>query len=261
MSAIAFDLHVEHLSHRYRPRSPLVLSDVSFSVSAGERVAIIGRSGCGKSTLLHMIAGLLRAESGQVTIAGRKVAGPSSRWVMMFQQPSLFPWLSVFENAALALRFAGRKGEASKLVGGLLDLVRLSDQAKAGVQQLSGGQQQRVALARSLAAEPDLLLLDEPFSALDAFTRADLQRDVRAIAKRLGLTLLLVTHDIDEAVVMADRVLVMDAHPGRILADLSFDLGERREKQDPAVQYERARILSALGETADAPRPGDLYSI
>jgi len=254
-------LHVDRLSHRYRHRGPLVLSELSFQVAAGERLALVGRSGCGKSTLLHLIAGLAQPASGSVRIGGQVVRAPSARWVMMFQQPSLYPWMSVFDNAALALRFAGRMDEAAKIVGDLLALVKLADLADVNVQRLSGGQQQRVALARALAAGPDLLLLDEPFSALDAFTRADLQRDVRAIAKRLGVTLLLVTHDIDEAVVMADRALVMDAHPGRILADHVFDLGEQRDKADPAVQFERARLLAALGETADAPRPGDLYTI
>jgi NitT/TauT family transport system ATP-binding protein len=257
----AFDLTVDRLSHSYHSRSPQVLSDLSFQVACGECVAVVGRSGCGKSTLLHLIAGLAHPTSGSVRIGEQTVQGPSARWVMMFQQPSLYPWMSVFDNAALALRFSGRLNEAGKIVGDLLDLVKLADLAEVNVQRLSGGQQQRVALARSLAASPDLLLLDEPFSALDAFSRADLQRDVRAIAKRLGITLLLVTHDIDEAVLMADRALVMDAHPGRILADHVFDLGEQRDKSDPAVQFERARLLVALGETAEAPHPGDLYTI
>ncbi|HLO77468.1 MAG TPA: ABC transporter ATP-binding protein [Magnetospirillum sp.] len=254
-------IEVDRLHHRYRHRGEPVLADVSFRVAAGEAVAVVGRSGCGKSTLLHLIAGLAAPSAGQVRIDGQVVKGASPRWVMMFQQSLLYPWMSVFENAALGLRFAGRGREAPAVVGELLAMVRMADYAGTNVQRLSGGQQQRVALARSLAAGPQILLLDEPFSALDAFTRADLQREVRAIAKRLGITLVLVTHDIDEAVLMADRALVMDSRPGRVQADLSFALPEDRAKDDPAVQYQRARLTAALGETSEAPRPGDHYEI
>ena len=261
MNAPSGTIEVENLSHRYRPRAAPVLADVSFRVAAGEAVAVVGRSGCGKSTLLHLVAGLAHPSAGRVRIDGQVVRGPSPRWTMMFQQPLLYPWMNVFDNAALGLRFAGRKREAASVVGALLAMVKMADTAGARVQSLSGGQQQRVALARSLAAGPQVLLLDEPFSALDAFTRADLQREVRAITRRLGITLVLVTHDIDEAVLMADRALVLDSRPGRIQADLSFALGDERAKDDPAVQYERARLTAALGETSEAPRPGDLYEI
>ncbi|MGE5477967.1 MAG: ABC transporter ATP-binding protein [Bacteroidales bacterium] len=254
-------IEVRHLRHRYRHRGAAVLADVSFSVAAGEAVAVVGRSGCGKSTLLHLIAGLAHPSDGEIRIGGAPVRGPSPRWTMMFQQPLLYPWMTVFENAALGLRFAGRQREAAAAVGDLLAMVKMADYADVNVQRLSGGQQQRVALARSLAAGPEILLLDEPFSALDAFTRADLQREVRAITRRLGITLLLVTHDIDEAVLMADRALVLDSRPGRIQADLTFALASERSKDDPAVQYERARLTAALGETSDLPRPGDLYEI
>lgn len=254
-------IEARHLHHRYRHRGQPVLAEVSFRVAAGEAVAVVGRSGCGKSTLLHLLAGLAQPSGGEVRIDGQVVRGPSPRWSMMFQQPLLYPWMSVFENASLGLRFAGRRREAAAAVGELLSMVRMAEYANTNVQRLSGGQQQRVALARSLAAGPQVLLLDEPFSALDAFTRADLQREVRAITRRLGITLVLVTHDIDEAVRMADRALVMDAHPGRIRADLAFALGDDRSKDDPLVQYERARLTAALGETAEAPRPGDLYDI
>jgi ABC-type nitrate/sulfonate/bicarbonate transport system ATPase subunit len=254
-------IEVAQLHHRYRHHDEVVLDGVSFRVEAGEAVAVVGRSGCGKSTLLHLLAGLALPSSGDILIDGEPVRGPSPRWAMMFQQSLLYPWMTVFENAALGLRFAGRKHEAGAIVGELLGVVRMAGYTDTNVQRLSGGQQQRVALARSLAAGPEILLLDEPFSALDAFTRADLQREVRTITKKLGITLVLVTHDIDEAVLMADRALVMDSRPGRIQADLRFDLPEIRAKDDPGVQYERARLLSALGETSDVPRPGDLYDI
>ncbi|MGF7176764.1 ABC transporter ATP-binding protein [Azospirillum doebereinerae] len=255
-------LSVQNLGHRYRHRAELVLRDVSFDVGAGEAVAVVGRSGCGKSTLLHLIAGLAQPTAGTVHIHGEPVRKPSARWVVMFQQPLLYPWMTAFENTALGPRFAGRRREAPKLVGDLLALVNMADYAGTNVQRLSGGQQQRIALARSLAAQPEILMLDEPFSALDTFTRRALQVEVRAIAKRLGITLLLVTHDIDEAVLMADRALVMDARPGRIRADLAFHhLPDERAIDDPAVQFERGRLLAALGETTQAPQPGDFHQI
>lgn len=255
-------LSVRGLGHRYRHHAAPVLHDVGFDVHAGEAVAVVGRSGCGKSTLLHLLAGLAHPTAGEIRIHGERVRGPSARWVVMFQQPLLYPWMTVFENAALGPRFAGRLRESAGAVGDLLALVKMADEAGTNVQRLSGGQQQRVALARSLAAGPEILLLDEPFSALDTFTRRALQAEVRTIAKRLGITLLLVTHDIDEAVVMADRALVMDARPGRIRADLAFHhLPDGRGSDDPAVQFERGRLLAALGETAQAPQPGDFHQI
>jgi NitT/TauT family transport system ATP-binding protein len=229
-------IRVTGLTHRYRHARENALENVSFTIEPGECVALIGRSGCGKSTLLHIIAGLLKPAGGEVRIDGERVEGPSPRWVMMFQQPSLFPWLTVAGNVALGLRFTGRQREAPARVAGLLDLVELGDLAARNVQDLSGGQQQRVALARSLALSPEALLLDEPFSALDTFTRSTLQRDVRRIARELGLTLVIVTHDINEAALMADRALIMTAEPGRIRTDVLF-----RPRAAGAESFEQAR--------------------
>ena len=255
------DLRLDQISHRYGPRQPLVLQDISFTVPGGQALSLVGRSGCGKSTLLHLIAGLNRPSAGVVRIGNEEVHAPSARWVMMFQQPLLYPWMTVYESASLALRFAGQLDKAPSIVGELLDIVGLAAYAGTNVQNLSGGQQQRVALARALAAAPEILLLDEPFSALDAFTRADLQRDVRAIARRLGLTLILVTHDIEEAVRMSDRALVMNPNPGRIVADLEFHLPTDRDSDDVALTVEKARLLAALGETTAVPQPGNFYEI
>src|SRR5690606_35978839 len=201
------------VGHQYRRGAGPVLADITTTVEPGDAVALIGRSGCGKSTLLHIIAGLLRPAAGRVLIDAEEVHRPSPKWNMMFQSPSLYPWMTVGENAALGLRFAGKRRAARDRVQALLDLVQLGDYYDARVQDLSGGQQRRVALARSLAVEPEVLLLDEPFSALDAFTRTALQRDVRRIARQLDITVVLVTHDIDEAVLMGDRVLVMAGGP------------------------------------------------
>ena len=237
-SARGARIQIAGLTHRYRHTTANALEDVSFTIEPGECVALIGRSGCGKSTLLHIIAGLTRPSGGDVRIDGNPVMGPSPRWVMMFQQPSLFPWLSVAGNVSLGFRFSGRRQEAAARVRELLKLVELSDFASRNVQDLSGGQQQRVALARSLALSPDALLLDEPFSSLDAFTRSSLQRDVRSIARKLGVTLIIVTHDINEAAIMADRALVMTSSPGRIRDEIVI-----RQAGDPSGSegFEKAR--------------------
>lgn len=246
------------LSHRYSKSDGLVLKDINFEVQPGEILALIGRSGCGKSTLLHCIAGLARPSQGEIAIDGSTVRRPSPRWVMMFQAPSLFPWMTVAQNAALGLRFARRMREAKTRVPEVLSLVELEAFADRNVQDLSGGQQQRVALARSLAPNPELLLLDEPFSALDAFTRRALQREVRAIVKRLGLTMVLVTHDVGEAVLMADRALVLAANPGRIESETEIGVpDDQRTEETEAYQSELARLMDLYTRAANAETGSD----
>lgn len=249
---------VRGLTHAYHKAIGPVLTDVDFEIEPGEVVALLGRSGCGKSTLLHMLSGLSHPTQGKVLINGATVSAPSPKWVMMFQAPSLFPWLSVFQNAALGLKFSRRSHELPARVQEVLDLVDLGAFADRNAQDLSGGQQQRVALARSLAPSPELLLLDEPFSALDAFTRRALQTDVRKIAKDLGVTLVIVTHDVSEAVIMADRVLVLDADPGRIADDIRIDLNaEDRAAGSEAFQSEQSRLMQIYTDVAhgDAAEP------
>ena len=246
-------INIQELSHRYSARSPVTFEKVNLEANNGEVLAIIGRSGCGKSTLLHILAGILQPTSGSVHLDEVKVEKPSPRWVMMFQAPHLFPWMKVSQNVGTGLRFAGWKDEKIReRVDEALSLVDLQDYADNNVQDLSGGQQQRVALARSLVMEPELLLLDEPFSALDAFTRSSLQHDVRSIAKRLGFNVVIVTHDIDEAVLMADRALIMAGSPGKIFDELEVDLDDPRERQDPAVQAMRSRLMEAFQDAANA---------
>ncbi|MEI2385147.1 ABC transporter ATP-binding protein [Breoghania sp. JC706] len=242
-------LAVEEITHRYRRAGQPAVRDISFEVNPGEALALVGRSGCGKSTLLHIMAGLIPPTQGTVRIDGLSIVEPSPRWVVMFQQPSLYPWMSVAQNVALGLKFTGRKREIATRVPEMLRLVELSDYADRNVQDLSGGQQQRVALARSLAPSPEVLMLDEPFSALDAFTRGTLQRDVRRIAKDLGITLVLVTHDLAEAVVMADRALVLAANPGRISKVVPIDLENRDDLRTPEYAEARTRLAAAY-ETA-----------
>lgn len=242
-------INVSGVSHRYRRASGFALSDVSFEIRPCEAVAVVGRSGCGKSTLLHLMAGLVSPTAGTIHIDGLGVSGPSPRWIVMFQQPHLYPWMTVTQNIGLGLKFAGRRQEIPQRVRELLTLVELEAYAERNVQDLSGGQQQRVALARSLAVKPEILLLDEPFSALDAVTRRALQRDVRRIAQDLGITLVLVTHDIPEAVAMADRALIMSE--GRLCETLAIDLdaGER-ERRGPAALKIQADLQAAFERAA-----------
>lgn len=241
---------VEAVTHTYGRASESAVADISFEVAPGEALALIGRSGCGKSTLLHIMSGLILPSKGCVHMDGMRVAGPSPKWVMMFQQSSLYPWMTVSQNIALGLRFSGRSGEIAVRIPELLDLVDLADYADRNVQSLSGGQQQRVALARSLAPSPDALLLDEPFSALDTFTRSGLQRDVRRIAKDLGITLVLVTHDLAEAVIMADRAVVLSTNPGRVYDIVPIDFTGRDDLRSDEYAAARAQISDVYAKAA-----------
>jgi len=255
------NISIDYISHTFKGHVEPTLKDIEQSVHPKEKIALIGRSGCGKSTLLHMLAGLLMPSEGCVRINGRQVTRPSAKWNMMFQKPSLYPWMSVRQNAELGLLLAGTPD--SQKVDDLLELVGLGDKADAHVQSLSGGQQQRVALARSLATNPELLLLDEPFSALDAFTRATLQDEVARIVEQQQLTMVIVTHDIDEAVAMADRVLIMAANPGRIVGEMKIDLPFPRDRASAKFTAARAKLMTTFdelvgdagSETVQSPRP------
>jgi len=194
------------LHHRYRTTP--ALQEIDLDIPAGQQLAIVGRSGGGKSTLLHILAGLIRPTGGSVQIDGETVTGRSPRWNVMFQQASLYPWMSVRENILLGLRFQKRRRGSDAVVGQLLDLVGLDGLADVNVQKLSGGQQQRVALARSLATEPTLLLLDEPFSALDALTRRYGWRHRRYGYRRRGMSVDVFSHVVSERLCLvlgADR--------------------------------------------------------
>jgi NitT/TauT family transport system ATP-binding protein len=235
-----------------------VLRDVSFAAAPGVVTALVGRSGSGKSSLLHIVAGLLRPTAGQVVIDGKVVSGPTPRAVMMFQSPSLYPWLTVAQNVALGLRFARvKRAEIARRVGAALALVGLEAEADRRATAISGGQAQRAALARAIVMEPDVLLLDEPLAALDLFTRLDLQRDLRAIAARLGVTVLLVSHDLPEIVRMADHAVFLAGQPARIVAETPV-VGSGPET---ALRAETAR-LTAIYETAGVTaEPARAYAL
>jgi len=254
MTIRGVEVKADALYHRYGNRKGFAFENVSMQAQPGEAVVIIGRSGCGKSTLLQVVCGLLHAASGSVHINGLPVTKPSPRWIQLFQAPHLYPWMKVSQNVGIGLDFAGRpKEEIRERVARALRLVDLEEFADSNVQDLSGGQQQRVAVARSLIMEPELLLLDEPFSALDAFTQTALQRDVRNIVKSLGITLMLVTHDIDEAVLMGDRVLIMAGSPGTIVHSVPIEIDGPRERDDPSVLAIRRRLMEMF-EAAEAAR-------
>jgi NitT/TauT family transport system ATP-binding protein len=211
----------------FRHGSTTVFDRVSFTIAPAEHVAILGRSGVGKSSLLYLLAGIHRPTRGRILIDGREVMSSARRPVLMFQRPALLPWLSVHDNILLPLRYSGlarRDPSAARAkVESLVEQIGLSERTAALPVNLSGGQQQRVALARALAANPAVLLLDEPFSALDGETRATLRKDIRALARLNDITLVTVTHDLADAAAMADRVLVLDGAPSAIKDDFALD--------------------------------------
>jgi sulfonate transport system ATP-binding protein len=222
-----------------------VLGGVDLEVGASEIVALVGHSGCGKSTLLRLVAGLDTRYSGEVRVGSAQVCGPNPSVGLVFQEPRLFPWLSVADNVAFGLPERGSE-RARQLVRETLDVVGLSEFTDALPKQLSGGMAQRVALARSLVTEPQVLLLDEPFSALDAFTRMRLQDHLLVAWSRYRPTLVLVTHDLDEAVYLADRVILLSERPGRVQRALPVEVPRPRDRRDPALAALRATLLDEL---------------
>jgi ABC-type nitrate/sulfonate/bicarbonate transport system ATPase subunit len=222
-----------------------VLRDISFTVDRGEFVAILGPSGCGKSTVLRLIAGLEQPTTGQVSIGGRNVSVTDDRCAVIFQEPRLLPWRTVAGNVALGAR--RRKGDASERIQRLLGEVGLSECARAWPHQLSGGMAQRVGLARGLAAEPDVLLLDEPFAALDALTRLRMQDLLLEIRERHSQTVILVTHDIDEALYLADRIVILGESPARVVATHEVPLPRPRDRSHPVIGQLRDEILRRFG--------------
>lgn len=253
-------IEVMDVTHRYRHGHLNAIENINFEVESCQTTALVGRSGCGKSTLLNLMAGLLQPSQGEIRIDGEVVKAPSPKWIVMFQQASLYPWMTVRQSVALGLRFIGRKDEAKTRVPELLELVELGDFADRNVQDLSGGQQQRVALARSLAVHPEVLFLDEPFSSLDTFTRSALQRDMRRISSEIGITVVLVTHDISEAAIMADRAIVMSANPGRARSDVAIELSDKdRLQAGPAYEKATAKLQkefeAVVGAVSDENSP------
>lgn len=209
----------------------VVLRDLNLSIQDGEFVTLLGPSGCGKTTLMNSIAGFETLTEGSITIDGQKVKAPSEKYVTIFQNYGLLPWRTVEKNVELGLEtLKVPKQERKQIAMKYLQLVGLENFAKRHPAQLSGGQQQRVAIARGLAVDPEILFMDEPFGALDAITRYKLQDDLLHITKSQNKTVIFVTHDIDEAVFLADKIVVMRPNPGRIKAVIPIGLGSHRDR-------------------------------
>jgi sulfonate transport system ATP-binding protein len=236
------------------PNGVHALERFSAEIRPGEIVAIIGGSGCGKSTLLRAIAGLDRATTGTVTLDDTAIMAPHAKIGIIFQEPRLLPWLSVADNIGFGLSDLPTDVRRDK-VARSLTRVGLADKAGAWPRELSGGQAQRVAIARALVPQPEVLLLDEPFSALDAFTRRDLQDHLLDLWADTRPTLILVTHDVDEAVVLADRVLVMRPRPGRLFQEIQINLGRPRDRNSPHFDAFKRRVLTALDRSLDRSIP------
>lgn len=263
-------LALRGISKHFRVRGGFVeaLSNVTLTVFRGEFVCLVGPSGCGKSTLLNIIAGLERPSGGEILADGRPVYGAGPDRIIMFQEPALFPWLTVQQNVefGLKIRNVPREERARRAMNGLA-LVGLAEFARSYVHQLSGGMKQRAALARALVLDPDLLLLDEPFASLDAQTREVLHDELTRIWSKTGKTIVFVTHNVQEALRLADRILVFSARPGRITREFPLPAVRPREVEQgslgeigEAIRHELRLALSTAprGGGVDAPRPGEI---
>lgn len=230
-----------------------VLKDINLEIEEGEFVVIVGHSGCGKSTLLKMIAGLETNDTGELSVDGKEISGPGMDRGMIFQEHRLFPWLSIEKNVQLGLKGLSKE-EKRKLSDQYLELVKLSEFKKAYPSQLSGGMSQRAAIARSLVSQPEILLLDEPFGALDALTKIELQEEMLKIRERFHNTMIMVTHDIEEAVYLADRIVVMSARPGCIKDVIKVELGKYRDRGSTDFTYYKKKIFDYFfEEKTDTP--------
>lgn len=253
MKQLAF----EHVVHHYvsGDRRVDVLNDVSFSVAPGTVACVVGPSGCGKSTLLSLAAGLQHPSGGAVRWNGSEVQlGPNSHLGMAFQQPGLFPWMTVRENVAIGLRTRGQpKRDAQRTADEFLEMVGLTDFSDAHPSQLSGGMAQRVGIARALALRPALLLLDEPFAAVDAFTRLKLQQEFNGLLKLSRPTVLFVTHDVSEAILLGDFIVALTQRPATVQRIIPV-AREDRNRASPAYAQKLAETLECLGVTSDMGR-------
>src|SRR6201996_6725217 len=246
-------LDIEGVSHAFDIDGAVlpVLDNVSFSVKPGEFVALLGPSGCGKSTLLRLVAGLDPPRAGALREDGLPIAGPFPSRVVVFQDPTLFPWRTVWHNVALGPEAQGVLKQQRHRVDAAIDLVGLSAFRRAYSHQLSGGMAQRVALARALVNDPRILILDEPLGKLDSLTRISMQAEITSLWQRSGFTTLLVTHDVEEAVVLANRVIVFSDRPAHIKADIAVDRPFPRHRGDPKLAELRRNILGLLGLDAN----------
>jgi len=246
-------LTITGLSKSFEPSKPPILDNFNLEVGQGEFVSLLGPSGCGKTTALRIVTGLLNASGGEVWVDGKPSVGPSRDKAIVFQGFNLFPWRTALENAAYGLEVQG-VNKATRLAKAkdYLELVGLGDRTGHYPSQLSGGQQQRVGLARALAIEPKLLLMDEPFGALDALTRETLQGLLMEIVTKKGLSVLFVTHSIDEAIYLSDRIAVMGVGPGRMIADLPVTMRRPRNDYNWRAEPEYAALREHAWELLES---------
>jgi sulfonate transport system ATP-binding protein len=230
---------------RIFPGGQEALRAIALSIPQGEIVAMVGGSGCGKTTLLRLVAGLDAPSSGQIALDGADLCEPSPDVGIIFQEPRLLPWLSVADNIGFGIAHLD-KSEREERISSVLLRIGLAGYEKRWPRELSGGQAQRVAIARALVTKPKVLLLDEPFSALDAFTRASLHEHLLALWETERLSVLIVTHDVDEAVTLADRIVVMQPKPGRIFTEIPVELPRPRDKRSDEFHLMGRRVLDAL---------------
>jgi len=238
-------LVLDHVHKRFGIDGTLALSDIDLSCEAGEFVVFVGPSGCGKSTLLNLVAGMVSPDQGTIHLDGQLVNGPGPDRAMVFQEPGLFPWLNAAQNIEFGLKMANvDPAERADRVAAALRMVRLPHSGKRLVHELSGGMRQRIAIARALVVDPALLLMDEPFAALDAQTRTILHQELQEIWCGTNKTILFVTHSVGEAVRLADRVIMLHTNPGRIRRELLIDLPHPRNFDGPEVS-EIVRVVRA----------------
>lgn len=243
-------LHNVCLSYRAQDGQKLLaLDNIHLEVRAGEFVCIVGPSGCGKSTLLHLVAGLQAPTSGEIMVDGKPVEGPGTDRILIFQDHGLFPWLTVGQNVEFGMKMKGMpKVERKERTAHYLQLVHLAKFHDSYIHQLSGGMRQRVAIARALATEPDVLLMDEPFAALDAQTRDLLHDELERIWSETGCTIIFVTHNVREAVRLGDRVVLLTFRPGRVKTEFPIALQRPRSLEDPEVALAARAVLDELRE-------------
>ena len=246
---VSVAVEIRTVSHQFRLSGSTlpVLDTVDFSVAAGDFVALLGPSGCGKSTLLRLVAGLEKPTNGSILVDGQVITRPDPSRILVFQDPTLFPWATVWKNVATGLEARGVLKQEHARVDDALALVELSAFANAYPHQLSGGMAQRASLARALVNDPALLLLDEPLGKLDSLTRLTLQAELVRLWQRNGFTALLVTHDVEEALLLSSRIIVFSDRPARIKAEFRVDKPYPRHRDDPDLVTLRRSILGTLG--------------
>ena len=261
MSKVAY-IEIEHVTTKYGNNKNTVtaLEDVSLSIEKGEFICLIGPSGCGKTTLLNSIAGFEKISDGSITIDGKPVTKPQIEYITIFQNYGLLPWRTVQKNVEFGMeKLKVPKAERSKTARKYIKQVGLEGFEDRYPHQLSGGQQQRVAIARALAVEPDILFMDEPFGALDAITRMKLQDDVIELSKTAKKTIIFVTHDIEEAVFLADRIIILEANPGHIKGIVKVQLSKGHDRTSDLFIQGRDKVFELLDMKHETEDPIEYY--